>query len=107
MLWVDTTVVDAMYPGSMPPDLRSMVTLTYEADRHRGEEVRHALHRGLLEGRVERPSFPARLSAAVVRLVRREARAMTSYPCRLPDGKIGRTAAVLLDGEWTLVCRVA
>ena len=96
-----------MRPDSTAPDLRSMLTLTYEADRHRGEELRHALHRGLAEGRVERPSFPARLSAAVVRIVRREAHSMTSYPCRLPDGRIGRTAAVLMNGEWTLVCRVA
>ena len=96
-----------MQPGSTPPDLRSMVSLSYEADRHRGEELRHALHRGLVEGRVERPSFPARFSAEVVRVVRRETHSMTSYPCRLPDGKVGRTAAVLVNGEWTLVCRVA
>ena len=32
---------------------------------------------------------------------------MTSYPCRLPDGRIGRTAAVPMNGEWVLVCRVA
>jgi hypothetical protein len=107
MLWVDTTVVDAMHPGSTPSDLRSMVALTYEADRHRGEDLRHALHRTLVEDRIERPSLFARLSAAVVRLVRREAHSMTTYPCRLPDGKIGRTAVVLANGEWTLVCRVA
>ncbi len=32
---------------------------------------------------------------------------LTPYPCRLPNGKIGRTAAVLIDGEWALVCRPA
>jgi hypothetical protein len=32
---------------------------------------------------------------------------LTPYPCRLPNGRLGRTAAVLADGEWTLVCRPA
>ncbi len=84
-----------------------MLVTTYEADRHRGEELRHALHRGLLEGRVERPSLPARLAAAILRIVRRDAHSLTSYPCRLPDGKIGRTAVVEVNGTWELVCRVA
>ena len=48
-----------------------MLTTTYEVDRHRGEERRHAHNRGLLEGRVERPSLPARLAAAILRTVRR------------------------------------
>ena len=32
---------------------------------------------------------------------------LTPYPCRLPNGRIGRAAAVLIDGEWTLVCKPA
>lgn len=79
----------------------------YEQDRHRGEERRHAHHRALLEGRVERPSSLARLAAATLRVVRRDRHSLTSYPCRLPDGKIGRTAVVLQGGDWVLVCRVA
>ena len=78
-----------------------------EASRHDGEALRHALQRALPEGRVERPSLPARLAAAIVRIVRREGHSMTNYPCRLPNGKIGRAAAVEVNGEWTLVCRVA
>lgn len=31
----------------------------------------------------------------------------TGYPCRMPDGRMGRVHAVLTDGEWTLVCAVA
>jgi hypothetical protein len=95
-----------MRPNSAPTDLRSMLAATYEVDRHRGEEQRHAHHRGLLEGRVERPSLPARLAAAILRTVRRERHSLTNYPCRLPDGKIGRTAVVQVNGTWELVCRV-
>jgi hypothetical protein len=32
---------------------------------------------------------------------------LTSYRCRLPNGRMGRVAAVVVDGEWTLVCKVA
>lgn len=31
----------------------------------------------------------------------------TGHPCRMPDGRMGRVAAVLSDGEWILVCRAA
>jgi hypothetical protein len=96
-----------MIRGVTPPDYRTMVALTYVEDRHRGEARRHALQRGPLEMQDERPSRPARLAAAIMRIVRREVHSMTDYPCRLPDGKIGRTAAVEVEGEWTLVCRVA
>jgi hypothetical protein len=84
-----------------------MLAATYEVDRHRGEQLRHALKRSLLAGRAERPSLLARLAAASLRVARRERHSMTSYACRLPDGKIGRTAVVLVDGEWALVCQVA
>jgi hypothetical protein len=40
-------------------------------------------------------------------VLRRDRHSLTTYPCRLPNGKIGRTAVVLSGGEWTLVCRVA
>jgi hypothetical protein len=32
---------------------------------------------------------------------------LTDYPCRMPDGRMGRVAAVLEGEEWTLVCRAA
>lgn len=75
-------------------------------ERHRGEERRHAHHRALLEGRRSGPSLPARLSAAIRKLTQRD-HSLTDYPCRLPDGKIGRVAVVLQNGDWALVCRVA
>jgi hypothetical protein len=78
-----------------------------DEERHRGEAERHARHRALLESRAVRPSYPARLAAAMSRIARRDRHSLTSYPCRLPDGTIGRTAVVLSGGEWTLVCRVA
>jgi hypothetical protein len=80
---------------------------SFEEDRRRGEERRHAHHRALLEGRVERPALSARLVAATLRVVRRERHSLTSYRCRLPDGRIGRTAVVHSGGDWVLVCRVA
>ena len=78
---------------------------TFEEDRHRGEERRHAHHRALLETQAERPAIRTRLLAATMRIVGRNRHA--TYPCRLPDGRIGRTAVVLSGGEWILVCRVA
>ena len=78
-----------------------------DEERHRGEEQRHARHRSLVEAQGERPSLPARLAAAALRMARRDRHSLTNYPCRLPDGKIGRTAVVRSGGDWTLVCRVA
>jgi hypothetical protein len=78
-----------------------------DEERHRDEDRRHARRRAQLEARPERPSALARLLAAAQRVARRDRHALTDYPCRLPDGSIGRTAVILRDGEWTLVCRVA
>jgi hypothetical protein len=75
-----------------------------EGGRHHGEARRHAHERALLDTRPERPSAWARLEAAILNLVRRD-HSLTDYPCRLSNGKIGRTAVVMSGGEWTLVCR--
>ncbi|HEX7399524.1 MAG TPA: hypothetical protein VF302_07120, partial [Candidatus Limnocylindrales bacterium] len=80
---------------------------TYEQDRHRGEERRHAIERGLREARLDRPSLRARTAAAILLMVRGEVQSLTNFPCRLPNGKSGRTAVVEVDGTWALVCRVA
>jgi len=91
-----------------PPIMLTQIqAASIDHERHRGEERRHARHRSILESRAERPSMVARLGAAFVRVVRRDRHSLTSYACRLPDGKIGRTAVVMSGGEWTLVCRVA
>jgi hypothetical protein len=91
---------------SHPTSLSQELAATYDQDRYRGIDRRNVQHRALLASRSVRPSLPTRLAAAFVRVVRRD-RPVTDYPCRLPDGKIGRTAVVQRDGEWTLVCRVA
>jgi len=92
-----------------PAHLSGIVTITAIEDHQRDFE-RHAGHRrALLEARPSRPSRPssvARLRAAVLTLARRD-HSLTDYPCRLPDGKMGRVAAIQADGEWTLVCRLA
>jgi hypothetical protein len=87
--------------------LAHVSTVAEAQDRHRGEERRHAHHRALLETRVERPSLPARLVAALTGVVRRDRQRLADVACRLPDGKVGRTAFVLQGGEWILVCRTA
>jgi hypothetical protein len=30
---------------------------------------------------------------------------LTDYPCRLPDGTMGRVAVIPQGGDWALVCR--
>jgi hypothetical protein len=77
-----------------------------EEDRHRDEARHHEHHRALLQARVERPSWRTRFATAILNAARRD-HSLTDYPCRLRDGSPGRVAAVLVDGEWTLVCRVA
>ena len=79
---------------------------TMEASRHHGEARRHDHERSLRDTRPERLSAWSRLDAAILNLVRRD-HSLTDYPCRLPNGKIGRTAVVMSGGEWTMVCRVA
>ena len=53
-----------------------------------------------------RESAMARLAAAF-RGNRQDDHSLTDYPCRLPDGTMGRVAVVAQDGEWNLVCRRA
>jgi hypothetical protein len=62
----------------------------------------------------ERPSLAARLGAAILSIVRSDLprdvpldHSLTDYPCRLPDGRLGRVAVVMQASDWTLVCRVA
>jgi hypothetical protein len=94
--------------------LAHVYAASFDEDRHRGEAERHARHRARLatpavrsSSRAVRSSLPARLAAATSRLVRRDRHSLTGYACLLPDGKIGRTAVVLVGSEWSLVCRVA
>ena len=80
---------------------------TDDQDRGRGFEAGYARHDALPDASIERPSQLARSRAGLARLIRRDRHSLTSYPCRLPDGKIGRTAIVLVEGEWTAVCAVS
>ena len=88
----------------LPMTTQQYLAASFEDDRRRGEDRRRAHERALRDARAERPSVRARLGAAILNLVRRD-HSLTNYPCRLPDGRIGRVAAVVRDGEWTLVCR--
>jgi predicted nucleic acid-binding protein len=90
----------------MIPNLAERDRIVEEA-HHRGEGQHPAHLRALLEMRAARPASSARFVAATLRAVWRERHSLTNYPCRLPDGLIGRTAAVQRNGEWVLVCSVA
>ncbi len=52
------------------------------------------------------PSVLERLAVAF-RKGARDDHSLTDYPCRLPDGTMGRVAAIEQGGEWNLVCRRA
>jgi hypothetical protein len=78
-----------------------------DEERRRGEGPRHAHHRALARATAQRPPSRARIAATVLHVIRRDRHSLTDYPCRLPNGKIGRTAVVMSGGEWTFVCRVA
>ncbi|MCJ7709946.1 MAG: hypothetical protein MUQ32_03865, partial [Chloroflexi bacterium] len=55
---------------------------------------------------VSGPSVLERLAVAFRKGVQDD-HSLTDYPCRLPDGTMGRVAAIELGGEWNLVCRRA
>lgn len=96
-----------MRDGLSSADLRSTLAITFEVARDSGEKRRHDRQRGLLAARVDRSSVPARLAAAILRVVRHGRHSLTTRPCCVPDGTISRTAGVLREGEWALVCQVA
>ena len=88
-----------------------------ESERRQEEEAL-AIERRLLgqlgdEGVVRRARSPAsgrsvmaRLSVAFRRGTSDE-HSLTDYPCRLPDGTMGRVAVIMQGGDWALVCRRA
>ncbi len=87
--------------------LAQLQAASVDQERHRDEAERHARHRASIATRVEGRSLSSRFGAAISRIGPRDRHSLTTYPCRLPGGKIGLTAVVLRGGEWTFVCRVA
>jgi hypothetical protein len=63
-------------------------------------------HRTSRDAQPEGVSLAARVRAAVEHVLGRD-HSLTDYPCRLPDGRIGRVAVIEAEGGWVLVCRVA
>lgn len=95
--------------GSSPMRFLHMYDLAVaiQKDRRRDEGRHDSAHHGASrEAQPARVSFATRVRAAIQDVFRRD-HSLTDYPCRLPDGRIGRVAVVQADGEWTLVCRVA
>jgi len=92
--------------GPGPTAFNSILASAYEADRYRGEGRCHEHRRALVEGQGERVSIQARVMAAVRSRLKRE-HSLTDYPCKLPDGRLGRVAVVRQRGDWVMVCRTA
>ena len=92
--------------GPGPTGFNSMLASTYEADRDRGEARRHEHRRAMTVGQGDRVSIPARVVAAVLARLEPE-HSLTDYPCRLPDGRMGRVAVIKDRGDWVMVCRTA
>jgi len=92
--------------GPGPTAFNSMLASTYEADRDRGEARRHEHQRARNEAQGDRVSTRARVMAAVRSRLKPE-HSLTDYPCRLPDGRMGRVAVVRDRGDWVMVCRMA
>ena len=82
----------------------SLLYEAIEADRLR-DSLRRRQVQAIREGRVH-TSPRSSIGARILALARPD-HSLTEYPCRLPDGTLGRVAVVDVDGEWTLVCRVA
>ena len=88
--------------------VNSLLASDFEADRRREELRRAERRRGWLqiEARDGSPSPISRIQAAIRTRLQPE-HSLTDYPCRLPDGRMGRVAVVQQDGDWTMVCRMA
>jgi hypothetical protein len=93
------------------------IALDRDRERHRAEEARN-LERQLLrepgdERTVHQASPPASGQSVLARLAGTfrkgvpDDHSLTDYPCRLPDGTMGRVAVFEHGGDWSLVCRRA
>ena len=86
--------------------VNSLLASDFEADRLRGELRRAEQDRWLSETRAGSPSPISRIRVAIRTRLQPE-HSLTDYPCRLPDGRMGRVAVIQQDGDWTMVCRMA
>jgi hypothetical protein len=83
-----------------------VLTAIDEADRHRHEARRLEHQRGLIDARGVSPSRLGRLEEAIRTRLAPD-HSLTDYPCRLPDGRMGRVAVLAQGGDWVMVCRMA
>jgi hypothetical protein len=88
--------------------VNSLLAADFEADRRRQELRRAEQHRGLIqiEAQAGSPSLLAQFEAAFRTRLQPD-HSLTDYPCRLPDGRMGRVAVIQQDDDWTMVCRMA
>jgi hypothetical protein len=86
--------------------VNSLLAADFEADRRRDEARRHQYDRALIQAPAASPSLVSRVQAAIQTRLQPD-HSLTDYPCRLPDGRMGRVAVIEHDGDWTMVCRMA
>ena len=89
--------------------ISSMVAGGDDIGRRREDARRLEQYRQFMEARAETPSPLTRLGqlGQAIRTRLQAEHSLTEYPCRLPDGRLGRVAVVQQDGDWTMVCRLA
>jgi len=76
------------------------------AETHAEELRRAEQDRWLAKARAGSSSTFSRLRDAIRARLAPD-HSLTDYPCRLPDGRMGRVAVIQQDGDWTMVCRMA
>ncbi len=86
--------------------VNSMLEADFEADRRREEARRHQYDRVYVQASAESGSLLTRIKGAI-RTRRQPDHSLTDYPCRLPDGRMGRVAVISQGGDWTMVCQLA
>ncbi len=85
------------------PSTDLLLAATFDADRYRGMERRHAIERALRERALREVATHEPIWTRLLARFRPE-HSLTPYPCRLPSGEMGRSAIKFLEGEWTAVC---
>ncbi|MCJ7709582.1 MAG: hypothetical protein MUQ32_02005 [Chloroflexi bacterium] len=86
--------------------VNSMLEADFEADRRRAEVRRHQYDRVHVQASAGSGSLLSRIKG-VIPTRQRPNHFLNDYPCRLPDGRMGRVAVVPQGGEWAMVCQLA
>jgi hypothetical protein len=92
--------------GGLPPE-EGLWAINQEADNEKGLAQRAGLAPpgdGTSVSELAAETSGRVLEAVEYVRLRTIAHELTDYPCRLPDGRMGRVAIHDVDGEWEAVC---